>query len=163
MEAHGWTLLFHDCIVEQLAKLARAYQAELSKGIAHGANGKTLAAISRLVLQEIPSDPGNRKYRQGGTLGDKYKHWFRAKFFGRFRLFFRYHTGAKTIVYAWVNDESTLRQAGGKNDPYAVFRKMIERGTPPDDWNALAKACAPLPVELHQVFEEKPAGKRTPR
>jgi excisionase family DNA binding protein len=29
----------------------------------------------------------------------------------RFRLFFRYDTKAKIIVFAWVNDEQTLRNA----------------------------------------------------
>jgi hypothetical protein len=28
-------------------------------------------------------------YRQGGTLGEEYKHWFRAKFLQQFSLFFR--------------------------------------------------------------------------
>jgi toxin YhaV len=44
------------------------------------------------------------------------------------------------IVFAWVNDEQTLRSAGSKSDPYAVFEKMLGRGNPPDDWNALVTA-----------------------
>lgn len=153
MEAHGWTLLLHDCLLQQLSKLAAAHQAEVSRGTAHGANAKVLAAIGKLVLDDIPIDPGNRKYRQGVTLGSEYKHWLRAKFFGRFRLFFRYHSGAKTIVYAWVNDESTLRQAGGRNDPYAVFRKMLERGTPPDDWDGLVQASKPLQDDVEELLK----------
>jgi toxin YhaV len=39
-----------------------------------------------------------------------------------------------------VNDENTLRSAGSKSDPYAVFQKMLQRGHPPDDWNALLLA-----------------------
>jgi len=39
----------------------------------------------------------------------------------RFRLFFRYDSRAKTIVFAWVNDAQTLRSAGSKPDPYATF------------------------------------------
>jgi 6-phosphofructokinase 1 len=48
------------------------------------------------------------RQRQGGTLGEEYKHWFRAKFLQQFRLFFRYQqsAGAKIIVLAWVNDEA---------------------------------------------------------
>jgi len=45
--------------------------------------------------------------------------------------FFRYDSEAKVIVFAWVNDENTLRSAGGKSDPYAVFQKMPGRGRPP--------------------------------
>jgi toxin YhaV len=39
-------------------------------------------------------------------------HWRRAKFLSRFRLFFRYNSKAKVIIYAWVNEENTLRKAG---------------------------------------------------
>jgi toxin YhaV len=58
----------------------------------------------------------------------------------RFRLFFRYDSKARIIVFAWVNDERTLRSAGGKSDPYAVFEKMLGRGNPPDDRAALVAA-----------------------
>lgn len=47
----------------------------------------------------------------------------------------------KIIVYAWVNDEQTLRSAGSKTDPYGVFEKMPGRGRSPDDWDALVRAC----------------------
>jgi toxin YhaV len=36
--------------------------------------------------------------RLGNTLGAEYRHWFRAKFFGRFRLF-QYDSEARIIVY----------------------------------------------------------------
>ena len=54
-------------------------------------------------------------------------------------LFFRYNSLAAVIIYAWVNDESTLRTAGASNDPYHVFVRMLRKGEPPDDWNALIK------------------------
>jgi len=43
------------------------------------------------------------------------------------------------LVYAWVNDENTLRKAGSKTDPYAVFRKMLNAGNPP---NTMAELLA---------------------
>lgn len=65
----------------------------------------------------------DRTYRQGSTLGDDYRHWFRAKFGnGRFRLFFLYDSMAKVIIFAWVNDETTLRTYGAKTDAYKVFK-----------------------------------------
>ena len=88
----------------------------------------------------VPSDPARDEYRQGNTLGTAHRHWRRAKLGRRYRLFFRYDSKAKVIVYAWVNDEQTLRSAGSKSDPYAVFEKMLGRGNPPDDWNALILA-----------------------
>lgn len=143
MQRHGWTLLFHQCLVEQLQRLNAATQRVAKadpKGFEHNANVKLFRALSRLMLEAVPGDPSRDEYRQGNTMGTAYRHWRRAKLGRRFRLFFRYDSKVKVIVFAWVNDERTLRSAGGKSDPYAVFQKMLERGNPPDDWAALAGA-----------------------
>ena len=105
---------------------------------------KLLARIVDLICKEIPRDPGAAEYNLGNTLGPKHRHWRRAKFLGRFRLFFRYSSKAGVIIYAWVNDENTLRKAGGSNDPYGVFSGLLRKGRPPDDWNALAKEANKL-------------------
>lgn len=143
MQRHGWTLLFHEGVITQLRKLyAAAARAEQSapQGFEGNANVKLFRALSQLILDVVPSDPARDEFRQGNTLGTAYRHWRRAKIGRRFRLFFRYDSKAKVIVYAWVNDEQTLRSAGSKSDPYAVFDKMLGRGNPPDDWNALILA-----------------------
>ena len=140
MQQHGWTLLFHDGVIEQLRKLqAAAQRAEQNdpKGFSSNANVKLFRALSQLILEVVPSDPARDEFRQGNTLGAAYRHWRRAKIGRRFRLFFRYDSKAKVIVYAWVNDEQTLRSAGSKSDPYAVFERMLERGNPPDNWAVL--------------------------
>ena len=41
------------------------------------------------------------------------------------------------IVYAWLNDDDTKRAYESSDDAYRVFRKMLETGHPPDDWNQL--------------------------
>lgn len=82
-------------------------------------------------------DPTRPEYRQSGTLGDEHKHWFRAKFFQQYRLFFRYHTASKVLVFAWVNDEDSKRAYDSSEDAYRVFRKMLESGHPPNDWAQL--------------------------
>ena len=143
MQRLGWTLLFHDCVIEQLQRLYTAAQrAEQNDpiGFASNANVKLFRALSQLVLEVVPDEPARDEYRQGNTLGPEYRHWRRAKIGRRFRLFFRYDSRAKVIVYAWVNDEQTLRSSGSKSDPYAVFEKMLGRGNPPDDWDALVIA-----------------------
>ena len=143
MQRHGWTLLFHDCVAEQLQKLNdaadRAKQTD-PDGFEGNANVKLFRALSQLILDAVPGDPARDDYRQGNTLGAAYRHWRRAKVGRRFRLFFRYDSKAKVIVFAWVNDERTLRSAGSKTDPYAVFEKMLKRGNPPDDWAGLVAA-----------------------
>jgi toxin YhaV len=136
MVVNGWTLLFHEVIIGQVKSLADAYARARkadAKNFRSNANVKLLAAVAKLMLEVIPADPSRREYRQGSTLGREYRHWFRAKFFGRFRLFFRYDSRSRIIVYAWVNDEHSLRQRGGRSDPYEVFRRMLASGNPPNE------------------------------
>ncbi|MBV6670076.1 type II toxin-antitoxin system YhaV family toxin [Xanthomonas euvesicatoria pv. alangii] len=143
MQRHGWTLLFHNCVIEQLQKLhaaARRAQENDPEGFESNANVKLFRALSQLMLDAVPGDPARDEYRQGNTWGPAHRHWRRAKIGRRFRLFFRYDSKAKVIVYAWVNDEQTLRSSGSKSDPYVVFEKMLGRGNPPDDWHALIQA-----------------------
>lgn len=144
LAVNGWQLFAHPLFLDQLDRLAAAVERARTKdprGWRKSANAKLLAALRQLVFETIPQDPTRAEYRQGGTLGDARKHWFRAKFGnGRFRLFFRYSTSAKVIIFAWVNDETTLRTYGAKSDAYAVFRKMLDKGNPPDSWEALMAA-----------------------
>lgn len=146
LAVNGWQLFAHPLFLDQLDKLAGTVeraQAKDPRGWRKSANAKLLAALRQLIFETIPQDPTRAEYRQGGTLGDARKHWFRAKFAnGRFRLFFRYSTSAKIIIFAWVNDETTLRTYGAKSDAYAVFRKMLDKGDPPNSWDALLKVVS---------------------
>ncbi|MCY4395702.1 MAG: type II toxin-antitoxin system YhaV family toxin [Rhodospirillaceae bacterium] len=143
MQRHGWTLLFHDCLIDQLRKLHNAVQrAQRSDptGFASTANVKLFHALSRLMLEVIPQDPTRDEYRQGSTLGPRHRHWRRARIGRRFRLFLRYDARAKVIVYAWVNDQSSRHSSGSRTDPYTVFAGMLAQGHPPDDRTSLTKA-----------------------
>jgi toxin YhaV len=144
IQRNGWTLLFHDCLIEQLNRLhaaTRHAQENDPEGFESNANVKLFRALSHVMLSVVPSDPARDEYRQGNTLGPAHRHWRRSKIARPFRLFFRYDSKAKVIVYAWVNDEKTLRSSGSHSDPYAVFAKMLRRANPPDEWNALVRAC----------------------
>jgi len=137
---HGWTVFAYPLFLAQLEALAQQVEALKQKapaGYMKKNASKRLAAITRLAFDVIPQDPARVEYRQGGTLGDNHKHWFRAKFFQQYRLFFRYHAPSKVIVLAWVNDEDTKRTYESSDDAYRVFRKMLESGHPPDDWDRL--------------------------
>lgn len=142
MKIHGWTVYAHPLFIEQLNALTE----EVERLKANNPNGyqqknatKRLAAITRLAFDIIPQDPSLPEYRQGSTLGKSHKHWYRAKFFQQYRLFFRYHVSSKVLVLAWVNDEQTKRAYDSKTDAYRVFQKMLASGHPPDDWQALLK------------------------
>lgn len=95
------------------------------------------------MFEDVPQDPSREIYRHGGTLGRSRKHWFRAKFGnGRYRLFFRYRLTDRVLVFAWVNDEKSLRTYGSSTDAYVVFARMLDDDNPPDDWDALLKECS---------------------
>lgn len=120
------------------------------------ANAKLLAVILDFALNRVPAGPAEKMFRQGNTLGDDRKHWFRAKFGnGRYRLFFRFDSRAKVIVYAWVNDEQTLRTYGSNTDAYKVFRDMLNNGNPPDNWDKLLEA-AKAPTVVGSVIYDHP-------
>lgn len=137
---NGWTLFAHPLFLDQVERLVARVEALRAKdpfGYKKKNATKRLAAIATLAFEVIPQDPARAEYRQGSALGDDRKHWFRAKFFQQHRLFFRYHRASRIIVYAWVNDEDTKRAYERSDDAYRVFRKMLERGHPPDDWERL--------------------------
>jgi toxin YhaV len=143
---NGWQLFSHPLFLDQIEGLAAAVERAKAKdpaGFQKSASAKLLAALRKLMLETIASDPTRPEYRQGGTLDANRKHWFRAKFGAqRFRLFFRYDSAAKIILFAWVNDSETLRSYGSKTDAYAVFRSMLDKDAPPDDWRSLVKESA---------------------
>jgi toxin YhaV len=137
---NGWTLYAHPIFLDQLDALTTQVEALRRKdpvGYVRKNATKRLAAIAKLAFEAIPQDPARPEYRQGNTLGDEHKHWFRAKFFQQYRLFFRFHAQAKVIVFAWVNDEGTKRAYESADDAYRVFRRMLDSGHPPSDWDQL--------------------------
>lgn len=137
---NGWTVFAHPLFLAQLEAITRQVEGLKQKdpvGFTKKNATKRLAAIAKLAFEVIPQDPSRAEYRQGNTLGDDHKHWFHAKFFQQYRLFFRYHAPSKVIVLAWVNDEDTKRAYESGDDAYRVFRKMLESGHPPDGWNQL--------------------------
>ena len=54
------------------------------------------------------------------------------------------------IVFAWVNDEGTKRACESSDDAYRVFRKMLESGHPPDDWEQLLREARAESARLQQ-------------
>lgn len=139
---NGWSIYAHPMFLDQLEGLIEEVEARKDRdpeGWRKKNCTKRLAAIFKLVTEAIPADPGSSAFRQGNTLGDGRKHWFRAKFFQQYRLFYRFNSQAKIIVLAWVNDDATLRAYGSKTDAYATFKGMLEDGNPPDNFDALLK------------------------
>lgn len=137
---NGWTIYYYPAFADLVDALTDDVSRLRPSTAAGHPKAKLLHRILAIALEEVPRDPGAPQYRLGNTIGAGRGHWRRAKFMERFRLFFWYHSKAKAIVYAWVNDESTMRKAGAKTDPYAIFEGRLSRGDPPDDWAELLRA-----------------------
>lgn len=106
---NGWSVYAHPVFLDQLEGLIGEVEARKARDPRTWQKKnctKRLAAIFKLVSEVIPADPGAPQFRQGGTLGDGRKHWFRAKFFQQYRLFFRFDSTARIVVLAWVNRRS---------------------------------------------------------
>jgi toxin YhaV len=140
MIVNGWRLYIYPLLDRQLERLEVQVESLAAKDpircIEHPA-AKLLATIHRSMVEIIPRNPNALEFRQGNTLGADNRHWFRAKFHQRYRLFYRFSSKEKVILYAWVNDERTLRKSGSKSDPYSVFRAMLEAGDPPSTMEQL--------------------------
>lgn len=151
---YGWGIFAHPLflnqveeLLEQVEELRQKYHEDYQRKNAT----KRLAAIAKLAFDIIPQDPTRSEYRQGTTLGNEYKHWFRAKFFQQYRLFFRYHLSSKIIVLAWVNDEDSKRSYGSSTDAYQVFKKMLESNHPLDNWSNLLEEAKSETNRLERI------------
>ncbi len=108
---NGWSIFAHPLFLDQVEELLTSVELLRQNNPQNYQKKnavKRLAAIAKLAFEVIPQDPTCSEYRQGTVLGNEYKHWFRAKFFQQYRLFFRYHQESKIILFAWVNDENLL-------------------------------------------------------
>jgi toxin YhaV len=133
---NGWRILLHPLVLQRMDEWSQQAQ----RGDVRAQ--KLLAGLRKLMLEVVPSDPGHPQFFLGHSMGAEFAHWRRAKMYQRYRLFFRFSSEFKTIVFVWINDESTLRTYGASSDAYAVFSKMVRRGTPPDDLDALLRESA---------------------
>jgi len=167
VERNGWSLFQHALFADQLRSLTEAVE-ELTKSDPEGfqthPKAKLLNTIRKFVLETIPANPNAPDFRQGNTLGEDNRHWFRAKFHERFRLFFRFSSKDKVIIYVWVNDEATLRKRGAATDVYEVFKRMLGSGYPPKSFDELKKQASAIPEEAKPAiasFPKKPKPSRT--
>jgi toxin YhaV len=154
-ERNGWKLYAHPAFSLRLEALIRAVEAIAKRqpeSYRDHPSAKLLKRILDLILVEVPRDPNAAEFQLGNTLGSAFRHWRRAKFLGRFRLFFRFSSTHKAIVYAWVNDETTLRKAGAQTDPYAVFTRRLQEGNPPDNWDALLREAEAAEPSLKRTI-----------
>ena len=81
----------------------------------------------RLVREVVSADSNAPRFRLNCDL----RTFRRAKNLGmppRYRLFWVVSERHRTIVFVYLNDESTLPKEGVTTDPYEVFRRFVARG-----------------------------------
>jgi toxin YhaV len=159
VEINGWRVYAHPLFLDQLEALISEVEKLRRKdpqGYGSKNPSKRLAAIARLMLQDIPQDPSRKEFQQGSTLGPEHRHWRRAKFFQQYRLFFRFHARSRVIVLGWVNDTDTKRAYGSKTDAYRVFQSMLASGHPPDDWEELLQEAGQTSQRWQQLTDRLP-------
>jgi toxin YhaV len=144
--SNGWTLHWHKLFkagVESLkTAVLRAKKSDPQNYKSHE-KYKLLKSVRDLIIDEIPKDPRHCQYHLWNDL----PAWKRAKLRSRYRLFFRFFSNNMSIIYAWINDEKTIRKDGDKNDPYSVFRKMVNNGSIASDQQSLESSAEILKEE----------------
>lgn len=111
-----------EALKEQVKELrARLTEAEYSQ---HEVV-KLAARVRQADQTIIPQDPDRKDYRLSGILR-KYRRYKQG--LQRYRLFFCFSNTPPIILYLYLNDEKHLRKDGDKNDPYAEFQRLVDRG-----------------------------------
>ena len=151
MIANGWRLFYYrvfKAALDELEALVSKLATDDPEGYKSHPKTKLLALVYRATTQLVPANPDAPEFRLGKTLGSDNTNWRRVKkgMPDRYRLFFRFATKpVKLVVYAWFNDEDTLRKAGSKTDVYETFRRMLARGAVPNDMGALLRDSSAWP------------------
>jgi toxin YhaV len=142
---NGWLLYAFQPFADRLAALKKEVERLRAKdpdGYRRHPTTVLLASVYQAITELVPANPDHAAFRVGHSLGPQYAHWRRVKrgLPARYRLFYRFSSKpVRVIVYAWLNDEATLRKAGAKTDVYAVFQRMLSRGEVPSDIDVLTQ------------------------
>lgn len=138
---YGWTLYWHALFKKEIERLKLdVLRVKTSDPNNYKSNPKykLLQNVRNLIIDEIPINPKHCKYNLWGNLSA----WKRESIGRRYRLFFRYYSNNMNIIYAWMNNENTLRKSGDGNDPYVIFSKMINNGKMSTDQMELQRASS---------------------
>jgi toxin YhaV len=142
MERNGWTLYYFplfkdrlDALEQKLTDLAEKHPQRL----ASHPQAKLLKKVLLAIENEVPHNPAAPTFELGHTLGVENAHWRRVKdrLPPRYRLFFQFASSDNKIIYAWLNDEASLRKDGSKSDVYVVFQRLLRQNRVPSDYATL--------------------------
>ena len=148
MQKNGWNLFQFKPFALRLKALTQDV-ASLAKsdptGYKQHPKTKLLASVYRSITEKVPTNPADPAFRLGHTIGRQNGNWRRVKkgLPQRYRLFFMFATHPlQVIIYAWLNDEDSLRKEGSRTDVYEVFKRMLERGEVPSTIDELVQGSS---------------------
>lgn len=98
---HGWSIFAHGSFLDHFESLiaeVETLKERHPKKWYRKNSAKRLLAIRKLITKTIPASPTSTQFRQGNTLGRSRKHWFRAKFYQQYRLFFQFDSVRKIVT-----------------------------------------------------------------
>jgi toxin YhaV len=116
MEVQGWRTFAHPLFEKQLEKLTRQVErleARDPKGYAAHPATKILATLNYFIREAIPNDPDGAQFQPSG-------YWLRARFHGRYHLYYRISREHRIILYVWVRNEHD-----SQTGPFGLFRKRL--------------------------------------
>ncbi len=141
--SQGWEIYFHPQLFDrqyrELSVRAQTLKTNLNPDDYRTHSPvKLFAAIAIGIEEKIASDPLAAHFALTGAL-KRYSRMKKMGLPGRYRLFFRVFDTAemKAIVILWLGYP---RKEGDKNDCYAIFTKMVNRGEFPEDMSDLISA-----------------------
>lgn len=125
---HKYLLKFHKFYSEEVDNLKQEVK-KLKVSLPYDAflqhpDVKFAARLKRATSEVIPEDPDKKEYQLHGSL-KKYRRYKQG--LQRYRLFFTFSSKPPIILYLYINDKSSLRKEGDKNDPYNIFTKLVEQ------------------------------------
>ncbi len=128
---HGWTVLFSEPFLSaygDLSARARALKGRLpEKTYGRHPDVKLFLAVRALTMDVIPSDPHRADYRLQGDLA-KFRRTKGRGLPNRYHLFWVFSEQLRVIIFLYLNDSTSLREEGGRRDPYRLFSEMRHRG-----------------------------------
>ncbi|MFJ5297836.1 type II toxin-antitoxin system YhaV family toxin [Pseudomonas sp. NPDC088368] len=147
---NGWALFGHPLFLNRLKSLIEEVESLVDRdpsGFHHHPHYKFFEKVDTSVRERVPENPAAQGYVLGNTLGKDCRHWRRVKsgLPHRYRLFFQFRNDAsRRIVYAWLNDETTLRKDGARTDVYATFKALLRNGGMPKTFADLLDVSDPV-------------------